>query len=86
MGGEREGGGGGGLCYYSPPHSRDSGAEVSEDEVEEVGGCEGSRLVELMMTTLRNTCSLLLLSHNTDVKNGMDHSLPPSLPPSLISR
>merc|ERR1719411_1917469 len=49
--------------------SRDSGAEVSEDEVEEVGGCEGSRLVELMMTTLRNTCSLLLLSHNTDVKN-----------------
>ena len=36
-----------------------------------------------MMTTLRNTCSLLLLSPNTDVKNGTDHSLPPSLPPSL---
>ena len=51
---------------------RDSGAEVSEDEVEEVGLCEGSRLVELIMTTLRQTCSLLLLSPNTDVKNGTD--------------
>ena len=79
MGGEREGGGGGGLCYYSPPHSRDSGAEVSEDEVEEVGRCEGGRLVELMMATLRNTCSLLLLSPNTDVKNGKG---PPT--PSLL--
>jgi len=49
--------------------ARDSGAEVSEDELEEVGGlCEG-RLVDLIMTTLRKTCSLLLLSPNTDVKN-----------------
>ena len=50
--------------------SRDSGAEVSEDEVEEAGLCEGSRLVDLIMTTLRKTCSLLLLSPSTDVKNG----------------
>jgi len=49
--------------------SRDSGAEVSEDEVEEAGLCEGSRLVDLIMTTLRKTCSLLLLSPSTDVKN-----------------
>ena len=46
------------------------GETDSEDELEEVGGlCEGSRLVDLIMTTLRKTCSLLLLSPNTDVKN-----------------
>lgn len=53
-------------------HSRDSGAEVSEDEVEDVGVCEGTRLVDLIMMTLRKTCSLLLLSANTDIKNGTE--------------
>ena len=81
MGGERgEPGPASSLLLRSHP-SRDSGAEVSEDELEEVGLCEGGRLVELMMTTLRNTCSLLLLSPNTDIKNG--EMTPPSLPPSL---
>ena len=48
--------------------------------MEEVGLCEGGRLVELIMTTLRNTCSLLLLSPNTDIKNG--ETGPCSLSPS----
>ena len=50
--------------------------------MEEVGRCEGGRLVELMMATLRNTCSLLLLSPNTDVKNGKGPPNP--LPPLMI--
>lgn len=49
--------------------SRDSGAEVSEDEIDEMGECEGNKLVSMIMTTMRKTCSLLLLSPNTDVKH-----------------
>ena len=51
--------------------SRDSGAEVSEDEIDEMGECEGNKLVSMIMTTMRKTCSLLLLSPNTDVKHGI---------------
>merc|ERR1719270_967775 len=58
--------------YYRRKHdsgSRDSGAEVSEDEYDEVGSeCEGSKLVNLIMTTMKKTCSLLLLSQHADVK------------------
>jgi len=49
--------------------SRDSGAEVSEDEYDEGGSeCEGSKLVNMIMTTMKKTCSLLLLSQHTDGK------------------
>ena len=50
--------------------SRDSGAEVSEDDCEEGLVCEGARLVEMIISVIRKTCSILLLAHNTDVKNG----------------
>ena len=40
--------------------------------MEDVGVCEGTRLVDLIMMTLRKTCSLLLLSANTDIKNGTE--------------
>ena len=50
--------------------SRDSGAEVSEDDCEEELVCEGARLVEMIISVIRKTCSILLLAHNTDVKNG----------------
>ena len=50
--------------------SRDSGAEVSEDDCEEGLLCEGARLVEMIISVIRKTCSILLLAHNTDVKNG----------------
>ena len=49
---------------------RDSGAEVSEDDCEEGLACTGARLVEMIMAVLRKTCSILLLAHNTDLKNG----------------
>jgi len=50
---------------------RDSGAEVSEDENENAAGSEeeGTILVEMILNTLRKTCSLLLLSPNTETKN-----------------
>lgn len=48
---------------------RDSGAEVSEDDCEEGLVCTGARLVEMIMAVLRKTCSILLLAHNTDLKN-----------------
>ena len=50
--------------------SRDCGAEVSEDDCEEGLVCEGARLVEMIISVIRKTCSILLLAHNTDVKNG----------------
>jgi len=58
--------------FYRRKHdsgSRDSGAEVSEDEYDEGGSeCEGSKLVNMIMTTMKKTCSLLLLSQHTDGK------------------
>jgi len=48
---------------------RDSGAEVSEDDCEEGLVCDGARLVEMIIAVLRKTCSILLLAHNTDLKN-----------------
>lgn len=43
---------------------------MSEDDCDEGVVCEGARLVERIVTVLRKTCSILLLAHNTDVKNG----------------
>ena len=53
--------------------ARDSGAEVSEDEEHDRVvnlHCDGRRLVEMIMNTIRNACSLILLSQHTDIKNG----------------
>lgn len=52
--------------------ARDSGAEVSEDEEQESGvtiQCDGQKLVEMILNTLRKACSLILLSQHTDTKN-----------------
>jgi len=49
---------------------RDSGAEVSEDENDDMKyDSEGQMLVEMILNTLRQICSVLLLSQNTDSKN-----------------
>ena len=43
---------------------------MSEDDCEEGLVSEGARLVEMIISVIRKTCSILLLAHNTDVKNG----------------
>ena len=43
---------------------------MSDDDFEDVTECEGTKLVASIMNTMKKTCSLLLLSPNTDVKHG----------------